>query len=201
MTVAELQESTSKSLISGLRLGDPMAFTRVSMIYGPLIMFWCKSKFKLDHQDAEDVCQEVLVNVVRYGTSFEKRAESGGFRKWLYTITRFDAIRYVEKNRHKLSLDPNVIDRLISEKASNDEDPDDSPEVLDELLRRAMLVVKNSCTPRNWEIFLAAIEKGYDYGEVARRFANTAGNVRLIKCRLLARLRDNLELTDDTDCL
>lgn len=197
MQTTGYEESTSKSLLAGLRMGDPVAWARVSTVYGPLIMYWCQ-QLGLPRHDRDDICQSVLISVGQYGKNFCKAKPGDGFRKWLFTVTRNEVIKQ-QTNPHRLpSIDGQSLATLIHAQETDEDDCADPPEVLSELLRRALEVVKNSSRSENWEIFLAAVSEQLSYEEIASRYGTTVGNVRTIRCRYLARLRDVLELTDDS---
>ncbi len=197
MQTIEFEESTSKSLLAGLRMGDPVAWARVSTVYGPLIMHWGQ-QLGLPRHDRDDICQSVLISVGQYGKSFCKAKPGDGFRKWLYTVTRNEVIKQ-QTSPHRLpSIDSQSLATLIHAQETAEDDCADPPDVLNELLRRAIEVVKNSCRPENWEIFLLTIAGQLSYEEIASRYGKTVGNVRTIRCRYVARLRDVLELTDDS---
>lgn len=196
MPRVSFENSTSQSLLDGLRVGDPVAWARVSMVYGPLIMGWGK-RFGLSREDCDDICQSVLMNVIRYGKGFKKDKPNCGFRIWLFTVTRREIIKQ-QTNKQRLStIDAETLSELVGDEAAQRDEPDDPPEVLNELFRRAIKIVKDSCLAENWEIFMLAIAADLDYEEIARRYGTTTGNVRTIRCRYIAKLRGLLELTDD----
>ncbi len=196
MSRVSFEDSTSKSLLNGLRVGDPVAWARVSTIYGPLILGWGK-RFGLPRPDCEDLCQSVLISVIRYGEGFKKDKPNYGFRIWLFTVTRREIIKQQTSKQRLPTIDSQTISELVRDEAAQRDDPADPPEVLNELYRRAVKIVKDSCLAENWEIFMLAIAADLDYEEIARRYGTTTGNVRTIRCRYIAKLRGLLELTDD----
>ncbi len=198
MPALNLADSTSKSLLEGLRIGDPIAWARVATVYGPLIIQWCK-RWGLPHHDREDICQAVLTSVVLYGETFNKAKPSDQFRKWLFTVTRNHVIKQQTSHHRITTIDAQSISKLVADEQAMLDDPEDPPEVLNELHRRAIQVVRDSCLPENWDIFMAAVTRELDYEEIARRFNTTVGNVRVIRCRYTKKLQDLLELTDDKD--
>jgi RNA polymerase sigma-70 factor (ECF subfamily) len=192
----DFKDPTSKSLLSQLKVGNPMAWTRITKVYGPLIAYWCRRRFFLNAEDTEDVCQSVLQNVVNYGTGFEKHPDKGGFRVWLYTITRNEVIKLLKSDRASESFDPQLLAQILGGEVSRHHDPEDPPEVLNALQRRALQIVQNSVKASTWEIFMTAIAQE-DLTAVAMRFGIKPNRVRQIKYRLLGRFRDLLEPSDD----
>src|SRR5437868_2432250 len=55
-------------------------------MYGPLIRGWLRRQ-GLPAQDTDDLVQEVLAVLVRRLPDFERRPQTGAFRRWLRTIT------------------------------------------------------------------------------------------------------------------
>lgn len=198
MPTLDLTDSTSQSLLNGLRLGAPVAWSRVATVYGPLIMQWCK-RWGLSHHDREDTCQAVLASVVRYGATFNKSKPGDQFRKWLFIVTRNHVIKQ-QTSRHRMTaIDAQTLSQLLADEHAMCDDPHDSQEVLNELHRRAIQIVRDSCLPENWDIFMAAIAKELSYEEIARRFGTTVGNVRVIRSRYAKKLHNLLELTGDAE--
>ncbi len=54
--------STASSLIMGLRVGEPSAWTRLVDLYGPVVYRWAR-KAGITASDSSDIVQEVLLDV------------------------------------------------------------------------------------------------------------------------------------------
>ena len=80
-------ESTSRSLLIGLRNQDPDAWDRLVFLYAPSVVGWCR-QLKLREQEIPDVLQEVFQVVATKLGQFSKQKSSGAFRGWLRTVTR-----------------------------------------------------------------------------------------------------------------
>jgi RNA polymerase sigma-70 factor (ECF subfamily) len=79
--------STSLSLIRRVRQFDPDAWNRLSRLYNPVVYHWCR-RAGLQDSDAADVVQEVFRALASGIASFASDDDSGGFRGWLWGITR-----------------------------------------------------------------------------------------------------------------
>lgn len=79
------QSKTHQSILEGARSGDPLAWQRLTELYRPLIVGWAR-RHTLIEQDAEDLAQEILTEVVRYLPRFEHNGRVGAFRSWLRTL-------------------------------------------------------------------------------------------------------------------
>ena len=79
--------STSSGLLAQVKARDPVAWTQLVELYGPLIYGWCR-RSGIEAQDARDVVQEVLGSVATSIDDFRGGGPRGQFRAWLRTITR-----------------------------------------------------------------------------------------------------------------
>jgi RNA polymerase sigma-70 factor (ECF subfamily) len=190
------EEPTSKSLLAGLRTQDPRAIARVSLLYGPLIESWARG-WGIQTSETADVKQDVLVAVIRSAWQFRKERPDDSFRAWLATITRNAASRYRKKSASAGVPDPKSIELQDECVQLKIEDPSDSPEELSALHQRALLIVRDSCSPKTWEIFQECVFGALSNGQIAERFETTVENVRVIRFRILKKLRNTIELQDD----
>jgi RNA polymerase sigma-70 factor, ECF subfamily len=185
-----------------------MAWARIAEVYSPLIIHWC-SRLGLNEHDCHDCCQQILLVVIRYGASFRKENEGDRFRKWLWTVTRREVQRFKSAPSRLPTSDAAMLAVSVCDIPTSDSSIDnhyfpwgDTPvdnRVSSEVILRALQIVRNSCREQTWDIFMAAISDEMSLDAIASRFSTTTGNVRQIKFRLLARLRDLLELTDDAE--
>ena len=84
------------ALASGLRWEEFVT------IYGRIIFHWARTDFGLQHSDADNLRQEVLISVWRGIGSYD--TGKGRFRAWLYTCTR-NAVRDLQRAMCRHSLD------------------------------------------------------------------------------------------------
>ena len=77
---------TSLSLLERANLSEPASWQKIVDLYSPLVFFWCRQA-GLQREDAADVLQNVWQAVSVHLNRFE-RQKPGGFRAWLWTITR-----------------------------------------------------------------------------------------------------------------
>ncbi len=78
---------TSHSLLERLHDGpDESAWRRMVDLYTPLIRGWL-GRYALNDSDCDDLVQDVLAVVVRRLPDFQRRPQTGAFRRWLRNIT------------------------------------------------------------------------------------------------------------------
>jgi len=80
-------DSSSTSLVAGLRDGSDEAWRRLVDIYAPLVRIWCHYGGVVENRIA-DILQEVFLAVHRSIDKFSARDDSMGFRGWVWMITR-----------------------------------------------------------------------------------------------------------------
>lgn len=76
---------TRLSLLLRAQCGETDAWKDLTDLYRPLILGWLKRQC-VQASDLEDLCQEVLLTVVKNLPTFQHSGQRGAFRAWLRTI-------------------------------------------------------------------------------------------------------------------
>lgn len=93
-----VQRMEETELLQKLKVGDTEAFNELVLLYAPTVLNTC-NRFLLDKQDAEDVSQEVFIEVYQSIGSF--RGESK-LSTWIYRIAITRSLDEIKKrNRNK----------------------------------------------------------------------------------------------------
>ncbi len=177
---------------------DPALFEDLYVQTRPLLLDWVRwlGRHSAGAWDAEEVLQDVYVNIFRYADSFDA-ARSGGFRSWSRTIAAnvFKRSLWGKKGSQK---------RLVSLPDSGGQefsDPGPSPSV------RLEGGESSSALARAWPVFLAAYAKSFaelssrdqmalelvevrqaSYAEAARELEVGTSNFKMIVLRARRRL-------------
>jgi RNA polymerase sigma-70 factor (ECF subfamily) len=191
-----LAGSTSRSLLADARDADPSAWERVVRLYAPLVASWCR-RWGMAEQDVGDLVQDVFSAVARHLDNFRKDRPGDTFRGWLLTITRNKVRDHIRRRAGEPTAaggteatrqlqqapDPNLDDEL----------PDETDGALvDNLLQRALESIRGDFQERTWQAFWHVVVEGRTAGDVANELEMTPGAVRVAKCRVLLRLRQEL---------
>lgn len=182
--------TTRASLLASLN--DPAseeAWTEFTGIYRPLIVRVAIAK-GLQLADAEDLAQEVLGTVARAIETFESRGE-GSFRGWLFQITRNLVVNHLTRGSGPLGSGDSHVQQMLLQQ------PDPSSETATlfrlELRRfhfeRAAKRLKSQFSEATWFSFWLTAVDGHSIAETAQRLGKSAGAVRVARCRVLSRLR------------
>lgn len=178
---------TPESLLDRLRRRPtPHDWRRLHDLYRPLIGGWLARVPGLG-DEAQDLCQDVLVVVFRELAGFERRG-SGAFRAWLRAIT-VNRVRSFLRSRRPLTGEAAAfLDRLEDPHSdlSRQWDADHDRHVLDCLLGAA----EPDFAPQTWEAFRRFALEARPAAAVAAELGTTENAVLLAKSRVLRRLRE-----------
>ena len=187
--------STSRTMLERLKDKDGDAWNRLVLLYSPLIYYWCQ-KMDLPQDDIPDVVQNVFLSVASRIDTFAKEKPKDTFRGWLRVITRHKAIDYFrqsEKQCHgaggsdALSRMADVPDQDASESIQEDR------KTRSILFHSALELIRQEFSERTWLAFWRVVIDDRTPSEVAEEMDMRAGTVRVAKCRVLSRLRQEME--------
>jgi len=184
---------TSRSLLNLARERDGAAWERLVELYTPLVYFWCR-RTSLPEQDIPDVVQEVFRAVVTSLPSFRKQREGDTFRGWLRTITRSklsDAFR--RRGRTPAAPGGSAMQRRAEEVEDLGDDDDPQEQTAEqELFFRGLESIRSQFEPHVWDAFWRVVVEEQSVADVAQALRMRPGTVRVAKCRVLQRLRQQL---------
>ena len=187
--------STRPSLLFRIRDSqDTLAWIEFTGIYGPLIYAFGR-KHGLQDADAADLTQEVFRAVARAVGQFQYDADRGGFRRWLFTVTRNelrDALAHGK--RHSAGSGDTGVKQLIERQPA----PFDEEALWEEEYQRRRLdwAAQQVCgmvEESTWQAFWQTAVEGKPAEEVARALKMSVGAVYIAKSRVIARLRKQIE--------
>jgi RNA polymerase sigma-70 factor (ECF subfamily) len=78
-------DETRRSLLIRAQAGETDAWKDMLGLYRPLILSWLNRQ-GVPPGELEDLCQEVLLSVVKYLPDYQHSGNRGAFRTWLRTI-------------------------------------------------------------------------------------------------------------------
>jgi RNA polymerase sigma-70 factor, ECF subfamily len=185
--------TTSRSLLARVTANDPAAWDRLITLYAPLVWHWCR-KLALPEQEIADVFQEVCKAVAGHIRDFRKDRAADTFRGWLRTITKNKVLDHFRaRQREPQAAGGSSAQWRWSQvpEATLDDDADGS-EAYQLLLQRALALIQDEFEERTWRAFARVVMDGVSPRDAAVELGTTAGAVRVAKCRVLHRLRQEL---------
>jgi RNA polymerase sigma-70 factor (ECF subfamily) len=181
---------TPASLLYHLRNpADQAAWKRFVQIYTPLLYHWAH-RIRLQDQDAADLVQDVFTVLVQKLPDFRYDRERS-FRAWLKTVL-LNKWRAQQRRRVPQPLQGNgssLVDRTEAE------EPDGLSEIeyRQQLVQQTLPLIRDEFQPATWQAFWQSFIAGRPAPEVARELGITVNAVYIAKCRVLRRLRRELD--------
>ena len=192
---SETTGSSSTSLIRRAQQEDPSAWERVAELYGPLVYGWARQA-GLQASDAADVGQEVLRAVLLRVNDFRRDRASGGFRGWLWGITRNKLREFARRRaagpQAAGGSTANARLHRLSQLPEDESAEFRQAEGPTSLIHRALDVISVEFEQRTWQAFWLTTVESRPSVDVAEQLDMTSGAVRQAKYKVLRRLRQEL---------
>jgi RNA polymerase sigma-70 factor (ECF subfamily) len=181
-----------------VRLRDPAdvaAWHQFVELYGHLVYGFVRQR-GLQDADAADLTQEVFLALAETAGRWHYDPQQGRFRGWLYGITRKKLARFLERrNAQPLGTGDSNTHQRLTEEPSQEPDLEVAweREFQQQLFRVAAAAIKDSFAPSTWQSFWGTAIEGKSAATVASELGLSVGAVYVAKCRVLARLTEQIQ--------
>jgi RNA polymerase sigma-70 factor (ECF subfamily) len=179
-------DTTPVSLLEQLKKPQQQAaWERFAELYTPLLYYWARGQ-GLAEADAADLVQEVFVVLVTKLPTF-RYDRDGSFRAWLRTVT-LNKHRELRRRKTTQALAP-----------AFDQPQEDPHRLLEEkehrqyLVQQMLQIVKPEFPPSTWQLFDAYVIQRRTPQEIAASHGISTTTVYAAKCKVLHRLRIELD--------
>ena len=187
-------QGTSLTLIERARAHDETAWTRIVLLYTPLVRKWC-FRSGLQENDADDLVQDVFRAALAGLDEFHRDRPGDTFPRLASSDhSKFTGLALSKKGRApSASGGSEAFSQLLEVSDPHVDLPDDdSPSELQELHRRALELVRADFEDRTWQMFWLTVVDDRPPADVAAAFGVTPMAVRKAKSRVLHRLRTEI---------
>lgn len=169
------------------------AWAEFVVIYEPLIYRLARAK-GLQHSDAQDMTQDVFATVGGAIDQFDPEAK-GSFRGWLFRITRNLVINHLTRDKETAGTGKTDMQLLLQEQPAADAETETMFQVerRREIFLWAAETVHAQFQEDTWQAFWMTGVDGEAIEAVAKRLGKSPGAVRIARCRVLARLQDEVK--------
>jgi len=172
------------------------AWSEFMAIYGPMVYGFARKR-GLQDADAADLMQDVMRSVSTAIGRLDYDRSQGTFRGWLFTITRNKVFNFLQSRRIRpQGSGDTTTNRMLD---SHPESADESSESWEQdyqkrLAAVAMDRVKAEFQPNTWQAFWLTAVEGVPVAEVSKQVGLSAGAIYVAKSRVLARLKQEVEV-------
>jgi len=172
---------------------DVDAWREFVRLYGPVVYGFAR-KQGLGDAEAADLMQEVLRSVARNAETMEYDPKRGTFGGWLFTVTRNKICNFLsaQRNRPRWTGDSGFLITSVPEREA-ELDSDWDFECQRQLAAKAMDRVKHTFRSSIWQAFWKTAVNGRPAHDVGLELKMTPGAVHVAKCRVLTRLREEVQ--------
>ncbi|NOX56912.1 MAG: sigma-70 family RNA polymerase sigma factor [Planctomycetes bacterium] len=186
---------TRASLLVRLKdRADQEAWSEFVEIYQPAIYRLARHN-GLQHADAEDLAQRVLMAITRAIERWEQNPQRARFRTWLHRVAEnaiMNALSRAKADRG--SGDSDLLAWLDQQPAPTGPDSDLLRlEYRRELFRWAARQIRAEFRSDTWEAFWLSAVEGLSVEQTARRLSKTRGAVYAARSRVIRRLREKVQ--------
>lgn len=180
--------TTSVSLLERLRQPEPdRAWDRFVELYTPLLLYWAR-RTGMQAQDAADLVQDVFVTLVNKLPEFNYD-EGRSFRGWLRTVI-MNKWRDRQRQQKAHPVDNDI--GLSGVVSPSDLEASWDQEQAQHLVGRALEVMKGEFEPTTWRACWGMVVEGKSARALAGELNITENAVFIAKCRVLRKLRQEL---------
>jgi RNA polymerase sigma-70 factor (ECF subfamily) len=176
---------------------DQAAWAEFVDRYGRQVYAWCR-RWRLQEADAEDVTQNVLLDLARQMRSFDYKP-SGSFRAWLRTVAYRAWCDLMERRKDPAGTGDTGVHELLHSAEARESFLDQLERECDrELLEAAAQRVRQRVEPTSWEAFRLMTEEGLSGAEAAERLGLLAAAAFKAKSRVQKMLREELQALESS---
>ena len=174
--------------------GDEEAWEQFIAMYRPVIVRLAMLK-GLQHPDAEDLAQQVLLGVSKNIGRWEQDPERARFRTWLTRVVRNATLNALTRRPRDRGVGGTTA--MVALEGQADEADNDMAmfelEERREAFRWIADQIREDFEPRTWEAFWLTAVEGLNPADVAQKTQKSVGAVYVARSRVMQRIQAELK--------
>ena len=164
-------QSSDSEIISDFLKGNSSSFNFIVLKYQKKV-YWVVRRMVLDHDDADDITQEVFIKLHR--TLGDFRGESSLFT-YLYKIAVNYSLNHLKKNRNRMEKIRNIDEEIYNIKdSSKSQDTLMADREMEKLLKDAMLALPE----QQRAVFSLRFYEELSYEEISKILGKSVGGLK-----------------------
>ena len=189
--MSDFPETRDSLLVQVQDPANREAWELFARIYQPAIVRIALAR-GLQHADAQDLSQQVLMAVASAIGHWEKRDESTRFRHWLSRVTKNAILNALMRRPMDLAVGGSSVEEFLREAVDRDGATTAliETELRRELYLRAAEMVKVEFRPDTWQAFELSVAGDLTTEEVAAKLGKSVGAIYTARSRIMFRLRE-----------
>lgn len=198
--MSEFPETRESLLVQVQDPANRDAWELFARIYRPLIVRIALAR-GLQHADAQDLSQQVLMAVASAISSWEKRDESTRFRHWLSRVTKNAILNALMRRPKDQAVGGSSFEELLGEAVDRDGATTAliETELRRELYLRAAEIVRVEFRPDSWQAFELSVAGELAIEDVAKQLGKSVGAIYTARSRIMFRLREVISELGEQD--
>jgi RNA polymerase sigma-70 factor (ECF subfamily) len=184
--------ATSTTLLARARADDPIAWTRMTFLYEPLVRAWFV-RWGERGADVDDLTQDVMQAMATGISGFRSDRPGDSFRGWLRGIAKNKRLDHLRRcGRQPAAAGGTEAQLFLGNVADAPGDEEEPAEELSSLYRRALSLVRAEFETRTWDAFWRAVVDGHPLESIAADHGVTIAAIRKSRSRVLHRLKEEI---------
>ncbi|MGO8748572.1 MAG: RNA polymerase sigma factor [Thermoguttaceae bacterium] len=190
----DFPETRESLLVRVQSLHDEEAWREFVATYRPVV-YRLARKRGLQHEDAEDLVQRVLISVRRAIGNWDADPSKGQFHSWLARIARNAIINALTRRPPDKAVGGTSIQELLADQPEPDRAIEENldRECRRSLFRRAAQRIRAEFRDGTWDAFWLTTVEGMGVEEAGAALGKSVGAIYAARSRVIRRLKVEIE--------
>jgi RNA polymerase sigma factor (sigma-70 family) len=184
-----MNDSSDAELIKRFQRGDESAFAALVDRYQEKV-YWLVRRFRNDHDDADDIVQEVFIKA--YGALKGFRGESSVYT-WLYRVAVNASLNSLRRERVREFF---RLDEILEQRDEDQQAPDDAIEAQEQ--RTLIEAAIDTLPEKQKAVFLLRYYEELPYDEIARILKTSVGGLKANYFHAVKKIGAHLKRANET---